>query len=222
MIKTFLRLCVVLLPWTLRRWVLRRFFKYRIHPTARIGCSWIFPEELEMAEHARIGHFNVAIHLQRVSLGAHALIERSNWITGFKAGDSRHFAHRTDRAPVLLLHEHSAITKHHHLDCTDRVEIGGFTIIGGYGSQLLSHSIDLENNRQDAAPISIGRYCFIGTAVVVLGGARLPDRSVLGAKALLNEAFEQPGWLYAGVPARPVKALNETNAYFHRKEGFVS
>ncbi|HVU23810.1 MAG TPA: hypothetical protein VHE13_06765 [Opitutus sp.] len=216
------RLLIVFLPWVLRRRLLQACFGYRIHPTARIGCSWIFPRELEMGEHARIGHFNVAIHLQRVSLGAHALIERSNWITGFEAGAPRHFAHRPGREPALVLHEHSAVTKHHHLDCTDRVEIGAFTIIGGYGSQLLSHSIDLEHNRQDAAPIVIGRYCFVGTDVVVLGGARLPDRSVLGAKALLNEAFGQPGWLYAGVPARPVKALNATDAYFHREQGFVS
>ncbi len=215
------RAFVVLLPWFLRRWVLVTFYGYKIHPTARIGWSWIFPRELEMGEDARIGHLNVAIHLQRVQLGAHALIERSNWITGFPAGDARHFAHRADREPVLVMGEHSALTKGHHLDCTDRIEIGAFTIVAGYRSQLLTHSIDLEKNRQDAAPIRIGAYCFVGTNVVILGGAQLPDRSVLGAKALLNSAFTEPGWLYAGVPAHAVQALPADAAYFRRADGFV-
>jgi acetyltransferase-like isoleucine patch superfamily enzyme len=86
----------------------------------------------------------------------------------------------------------------------------------------MTHAIDVRENRQDAAPIVIGEYCFVGTEVVVLGGARLPDRSVLGAKALLNRAPTAPGWLYAGVPARPVKALPADAKYFRRKEGFVS
>lgn len=220
--RLLIQLFVVLLPWFIRRRVLTACYGYRIHPTARIGWSWIFPRELAMGEGARIGHFNVAIHLQRVELGAHASIERGNWITGFPAGDARHFSHRKERAPVLVLGEHSAVTKDHHFDCTDRIEIGRFTIVAGYRSQLLTHSIDLAANRQDSAPIRLGDHCFVGTNVVVLGGARLPDRSVLGAKALLTESYAEPGWLYAGVPARAVKALPADAAYFRRTEGFVS
>ena len=220
--KTLCRFLVVLLPWFLRRHALHAVFGFEIHPTARIGFSWIFPQRLVLGEGARIGHLNVAIHLARVELGAQALIGRCNWITGFPAGDARHFGHRTDRDPSLILGPHSAITKNHHLDCTDRIEIGAFATVAGYRSQFLTHAIDLERNRQDASPIVIGEYCFIGTAVVVLGGARLPARSVLGAKALLNKAHAEPGWLYAGVPAVPVKALPADAAYFRRPHGFVT
>ncbi len=216
------RLCVVLLPWTLRRHVLRGVYGYELHRTARIGWSWIFPRRLVMRENAQIGHLNVAIHLDRLEVGAHATIDRANWITGFPLGDARHFAHRAEREPALVLGAHSAITKHHHIDCTDRVEIGAFTTVAGYGSQLLTHAIDLERNRQDAAPIAIGDYCFVGTAVVILGGAKLPDRSVLGAKALLNKPQAEPGWLYAGVPAKPIQALPPDGAYFRRTTGFVT
>ncbi len=220
---TFLfRLCVVLLPWFLRRRLLQWVYGYRIHPTARIGCSWIFPRQLVLKEYASIGHANVAIHLERIELGAHARIDRSNWITGFPRHDSRHFSHRLDRDPALVLGDHAAITKHHHLDCTDRIEIGAFTTIAGYGSQFLTHSIDLERNRQDAAPIVIGDYCLVGTAVVLLPGSKLPARSVLGAKALLNKAHDKPGRLYAGVPAEPVRELPPDAGYFHRTTGFVT
>lgn len=219
--KFLFRLCVVLLPWALRRHVLRSVYGFRIHPTARIGLAWIFPAELVLGEGARIGHLNVAIHLARIELGPHAIIERNNWITGFPRGDRRHFAHRSEREPALIMGAHSAVTKHHHLDCTDRIAIGAFATVAGYGSQFLTHSIDLRANRQDAAPIVIGEYCFVGTAVVVLGGAKLPARSVLGAKALLNKAHTEPGKLYAGVPAEAVGAVPEDAAYFRRTTGFV-
>lgn len=219
--KLLLRLLVVLLPWVLRRRVLAACYGYEIHPTARIGWSWIFPEQLVLHEGARIGHLNVAIHLTRLELGPHTLVDRQNWITGFPRGDTRHFAHRPDRDAVLVVGAHAAITKGHHFDCTDRVSIGACTTVAGYRSQFLTHSIDVERNRQDCAPIAIGDRCFVGTAVVALGGSRLPDRSVLGAMALLNRAHEQPGWLYAGVPARPVKELPADAAYFHRTEGWV-
>lgn len=220
--RFFFRLCVVLLPWFLRRHVLRMFYGYDIHPTARIGCSWIFPVKLVMGEQARIGHLNVAIHLGQIELGPHALVGRGNWITGFPEGDPRHFGHCAGRDPALVMGAHSAVTKRHHLDCTDRIEIGAFTTVAGYGSQFLTHAIDLQLNRQDAAPIVIGDYCFVGTNVVMLGGAQLPARSVLGAKALLNKPHTQPGWLYAGVPARPIKTLPTDAAYFRRARGFVT
>jgi acetyltransferase-like isoleucine patch superfamily enzyme len=210
------------MPWFIRRRVLGGCFGYRIHPTARIGWSWIFPRELVMGENASIGDLNVAVHLDRVELGPHATIARGNWITGFPSADQRHFSHRADRNPALVLGAHSAITKGHHLDCTDRIEIGGFTIVGGYRSQFLTHSIDFMENRQDAKPIKVGDHCFIGTGVVVLGGAALPARSVLGAASLLNRAFAEPGWLYAGAPARPVHALPAGAKYFTRDRGFVT
>ena len=219
--KFLLRLLVVLLPWFLRRRVLTACFGYEIHPTARIGCAWVFPEKLVLGEGASIGHFTVALRLARIELGPHALIGRNNWITGYPRGDARHFAHRADRDPALVLGAHAAVTKGHHFDCTDRIEIGAFTTIAGYRSQFLTHSIDVVANRQDCAPIAIGAYCFVGTSVVVLAGSRLPDRSVLGAMALLNRAHSEPGWLYAGVPAAPVKALPADATYFRRSEGWV-
>lgn len=219
--KTLLSLIVVPLPWRLKRALLARFWGYRLHPSARIGLSWFFPEKLEMAEGARVGHLNVAIHLERIVLGAHATIGRGNWITGFPKGHPRHFAHQTDRDPSLILGEHSAITKNHHIDCTSGVRIGAFVTIAGYQSQFLTHSIDLDEGRQDSAPIEIGDYAFVGTNVVVLGGASLPARSVLGAKALLNKKWTEEYRLYAGVPAQPVAELRRDARYFSRTRGRV-
>ncbi|MEJ7687563.1 MAG: acyltransferase [Variovorax sp.] len=218
--KKLLALGVVFLPWVLKRWVLRRFWGYRIADDARIGLSYIFPGHLVMGERAFIGHFNVAIHLGRLECGAHSVIDRSNWITGHPPGGA-HFTHRAEREPTLMLGAHAAVTKKHIIDCTDRIDIGAYTTIAGYHSQLITHGIDVVNGRQDCKPIRIGAYCLVGTRITALGGSALPDRSVLGAGSVLNKAHDEQYTVYAGQPAVRVKTLDVEAAYFHRAEGFV-
>ena len=151
-----------------------------------------------------------------------ATIGRNNWITGYPTGTSSpHFRHQPDRKATLLLKQFAAVTKKHHLDCTNAIEIGAFSTIAGYDSQFLTHSINVLDNRQDSEPIRIGDYTFVGTNVVVLGGAVLPDYCVLGAKSLLNKAFQENWKLYGGVPARPISDLPANAKYFHREKGYV-
>jgi len=218
MILKFLSL---LLPWPLRRRLLSLIFGYRLHPTSRIGWAWIFPKQLSMDAHSQIGHLTLCKGLDLLQLGPYASIGRGNWITGFPAGSSKHFVHQDNRRPRLLIGEHASITHRHLIDCTDTVSIGDFSTFAGFRSQILTHSIDIETCCQTSAPVSIGKYCFLGTDCVVLGGSLLPDNSVLGAKSLLNKQYHEEYWLYAGVPAKPVKRLANDLAYFSRPVGFV-
>lgn len=217
------KMIVFLFPWSLRRKLLIRWFGYEIHPTAKIGLAWVFPRKLVMKEYAKIGHFTTGIHLDYIELGRNVSIGRSNWITGFPgSGNSKHFFHQAgQRKSQLIVGDHSAITKQHHIDCTNSIFIGRFVTVAGYQSQLLTHSIDIYHNRQDSHPIHIGDYCFVGTNVVILGGARLPAYCVLGAKSLLNKEQEAEWALYAGVPAKFVKQLEKEHKYFTRETGFV-
>jgi acetyltransferase-like isoleucine patch superfamily enzyme len=211
-----------LLPWVLRRRLLVAVFGYRIHPTSYIGFAWVMPEQLIMGPHSEIGALTVCKGLKLLHLKENAAIGKGNWITGYPTREPRHFAHQVDRRPELIVGEHSAITNRHLIDCTSSVAIGAFTTFAGYRSQILTHSIDLENSRQSSAPITVGDYCFIGTDCVLLGGTSLPDHSVLGAKSLLNKQYSEPYWLYAGNPARPVKRLADNLGYFRRQVGFVN
>jgi acetyltransferase-like isoleucine patch superfamily enzyme len=220
--RLLLKLFITLLPWPLRRRLLNRCFGYAIDAEARIGLAWVYPTRLVMAAGSRIGHLTVAVNLDRIELGPNSSIHRNNWITGYPKNRPPHFGHLPERDPALILGEESAITKHHHIDCTDSIRIGKFTTIAGYSSQFLTHSIDIENNRQDARPIEIGDYAFVGTNCVILGGAVLPSYSVLGAKSLLNRSFDQSHQLYGGVPAKALKAIPPESAYFHRTKGFVT
>jgi UDP-3-O-[3-hydroxymyristoyl] glucosamine N-acyltransferase len=217
-----LKALLVPLPWPLKRYFLQRFFGFRLDPTARIGMAWIYPRHLVMAPGSQINALTVAVNFDRLELGENATIGRGNWITGFPTGTSSfHFAHQPDRRAELLLGAHAAITKNHHIDCTHRVSIGPFTTVAGYRSQLLSHSIDLQHNRQHSEPITIGAHCLVGTACVILGGSVMPDHSVLGALSLLNKPYSEAWSLFAGHPARRIKAIDSEAAYFHRRQGFV-
>jgi acetyltransferase-like isoleucine patch superfamily enzyme len=220
-VKTILIALSFLLPWQLRRAFLEKQFGYQIHPTARIGFAWILPNRLIMEERSSIGTATVCKNIDLLHLKAHAIIGRGNWITGFPLGPSRHFAHQTDRRPELIIGEHSAITNRHLLDCTNSVTIGKFTTFAGFHSQIISHSIDLEQNRQSSGPVRVGDYCFVGTNSVLLGGSALPDFCILGAKSLLNKSFTETYQLYGGVPASPIKSLPHDYKYFQRTEGLV-
>ena len=220
--KKIINFLVVLFPWKVRRFILIRFYHYQIHPTARIGLSYIYPKHLIMEEGAYIGHLNVAVHLDKMILRENVTIARNNWITGFPvAANSKHFAHDKERKSELIIGKESAITKNHHIDCTNSIHIGDYVTLAGYNSQLLTHSIDVYKSRQDSHPITIGDYCFVSTGVVILGGATLPSYSLLAAGAVLTKSFEKEWAIYAGVPAKPIKNIPNDAKYFHREQGFV-
>jgi len=219
--KLYLNLAVLLLPWFLRRRLMNWLCSYRISPTAYVGLSIIGVDSLVMGDYARIGHLNVIVNLDYIELGNYSSIDRSNWITGFPLGNPTHFSHVKNRSPRLVLGCHSAITKRHHLDCTDSIAIGGFSTIAGYHSQFLTHSIDIRLGLQNCAPITLGSFVFVGTNVVVLGGSCLPDYCVLGAKSLLNRVHVEKYTLYGGVPAKGILELPKDSKYFNRLVGFV-
>jgi hypothetical protein len=209
-------------PWPLRRVLLNWILGYKIDRSARIGFSLICPARLEMGPRASIGHLNrckSGVSLLRLEEGS--IVGNLNWITAAPLKGTPHFKDGTDRRPELVVHNQAAITTRHFIDCTAAVSIGRFATLAGCHCIVLSHSIDLVRCKQGSSPISIGEYCFVGAASVLLPGAALPDYSVLGANSLLNKHYSEPYFLYAGSPARPVKQLSHDMKYFTRAEGFV-
>jgi len=215
-------LLVVFLPWPLRRFALVSVLGFKVHRTARIGFSWVGPMRLEMGPRSRIGHLTCikpGMDLLRLEEGA--TIGNLNWVSGEPMSGTTHYTHQETRRSELIVREQGAITNRHLIDCSATVSIGKFSVIAGSHTMILTHGVDLENNRQQAKPVSVGEYCFVGAGCVLLAGSRLPDCSVLGACALLNKQYAQPNYLYAGNPARPVKALSPDRKYLKRVIGYV-
>ncbi len=221
MLKVLLSIIGFLLPWCIRRLYLNNLFGFEISESARVGLSIVLPRMLIMEPGSRIGHLTIFKGLDKVLIKAEGRVGNLNWVSGFPLGASIHFSNDPDRCPELIVREHAAITSRHIIDCTDRVEIGRFTTFAGFRSQILTHSIDLKTSRQRCKPVIIGAYCFVGTGSIIMGGARLPDYSILGAGSLLNMEYEDTHGLFGGVPAKRIKDIPDDYAYFHRSRGFV-
>lgn len=204
------------LPWPWRRAVLNTLLGYKIAPTARIGISIVQGEEVCLEAGARVGSLTLVKGLKTLRIGENGRLGNLNWVTGLPLTSS-FFSDQPERDPSLVINANASVTHRHLIDCTDRVEVGSFTTLGGWGTQILTHSIDVTDSRQRSAPVRIGEYTFIGTRAVFLKGSILPDRSILAAGSVLAHAFSEPDTLYSGVPAKAIKALDPELAYFKRK-----
>jgi acetyltransferase-like isoleucine patch superfamily enzyme len=210
-----------ILPWVLKRPFLSALLGYRFGRGSRIGFSVVAVTSCTMGDESIIGSLTTIRGLARLELADNATIGSLNSISG----NAEHGLPLADSDVIaeaaLIIGPHSAITNRHYLDCLGGIVIGSFTTVAGVRSQYLTHSINLEKNRQEVRPISIGSYCFLGTGCIVLSGARLPDYSVLGAGSVLRTAFQEPWTLYAGVPATAVKKISQAAKYFSRPAGYV-
>jgi len=222
-LRTIAFVCAALLPWRLRRRALEIACGFEIDKTAFISrLALILPSRLRMGPGSYIGPLTVCKGLTLLRLEEQGRIGALNWITAFPYGTrSRHFELDPGRKPQLAVERHAAITSRHIIDCTDEVKIGAFSTFAGFRSQILTHSIELSESRQRCKPVEIGHHCFVGTGCVLLGGSGLPDYSVLGAHSLLTTRFEDQGYLYGGVPAKPVKPVDMQAGYFSRSVGYV-
>jgi acetyltransferase-like isoleucine patch superfamily enzyme len=216
--RLFICLGSSLLPWALRRRLLNGLFGWDIAEDARIGFSAISAERVQLGPGSRIGHFTVCRGLENLVVGPNAIIGKANWITGSLRGGP-YFG--DDRSPELVLERDASIAGQHVIDCTDQVYLGQFATLGGWRSQVLTHAIDFESNRQTCAPVLVGEYSFVGTQVVVLPGATIPPRSVVAAGSVVVSGLAEERVTYAGAPAKRIKALTGDERYFARMTGPV-
>lgn len=170
---------------------------HRVSPeaSARSNLVWRV-RSFEMAPHARINRWNLIKGLKAIRLAPFATIGRYNVISahasyGQLPGGAR-----------LELAEHSYVTSRQSLDCSGSFILGAFSALAGFGTQVLTHSIDLARDAQTAYPVVIGERSFVGARCLLLGGSRLPSRSVLAAGSVLTDAERTAQGLWAGVPAR--------------------
>jgi maltose O-acetyltransferase len=102
--------------------------------------------------------------------------------------------------------EYSRLFNFDDLFIGDDVEIGtGFLVYTN--EHIFEGNASLAKQGAKTAPAIISNDCYIGANVTVLGGVTIGTRCVIGACTLVNKDLE-PGYLYAGVPARKVRKLN--------------
>jgi acetyltransferase-like isoleucine patch superfamily enzyme len=116
------------------------------------------------------------------------------------------------RGGRLQLGEGCFVGHHATLAARDSIELGAGTFL----AELVSvrdhdHAVGLppSSGQVDITPVRIGADAWLGAKVTVLRGARVGDRTVVGANAVVRG--ELPADVVAvGAPARVVRALRPT------------
>ena len=90
----------------------------------------------------------------------------------------------------------------------DNVEIGSGLTVHTSEHLLDDATKPLGKQHSSRAPVSIGCDVYLGSNVTILSGAQIDSRVVVGANSLVKGHLES-GFLYAGVPARKIKPLND-------------
>lgn len=213
---------IALLPSFLMRPCYRLFFGYRIGKRVKIGFSIVDARDCQIDDDVRIGHLNVIMRVDKLSVGDHVRIGHLNIIRG---GDEVRLGRYAEiirlneinsipdpdvvnpTDPRFLLGEGSIITASHKIDFTDRVEIGRRSILGGRNSSLWTH------NRQRTRPIKIGSLSYIGSEIRIAPGGVIPSRCIVGIGAVIISELADEGYLIGGLPAKPIKALTEEDQF---------
>jgi carbonic anhydrase/acetyltransferase-like protein (isoleucine patch superfamily) len=208
---------VAVLPMPLKR-LAYRLQGFDVARSARVGASLLDVRHCRLGEGVVIGHGNAFVRVERLDMGDHASVGHLNI---FRGGDevrlerwSRVLRLNVINAipdpilsgpadPRFRLGPGAVITAGHKIDFTDRVDIGRRAIIGGRGSSLWTH------NRQQAGPLTVGDQAYVGSDCRMAPGASVPARSVVGMGAVVVGRLDQPAWLYGGVPAKPLKPLDD-------------
>jgi acetyltransferase-like isoleucine patch superfamily enzyme len=220
--KLLMLACVALLPSFLKRPCYRLFFGYRVGKRVRVGLSILDARDCQIDDDVEIGHLNVIIGVQKVSMGEHVRIGHLNIIRGGDEVRLGRFAEIirlneinsivdpdvvNEVEPRFLLGDGSIITTGHKIDFTDRVEIGRRSILGGRNSSLWTH------NRQRTRPIEIGSFAYVGSEIRMAPGASIPSRCIVGIGSVITGQLSGEEKLIAGVPAKVVKELSDEDKF---------
>jgi acetyltransferase-like isoleucine patch superfamily enzyme len=192
--------------------LLNRVLGWDIDPTARLGVT-VFANcgHVRVGKGVRIGHGNIFRNLRSVEIGDGAEIGQLNWFTVDES-----FLDSESERGVFSLGKGAALTSRHYLGCAGRVRIGDYSVIGGVRSVVFTAEMDVQNGRQRVRNVDVGSYCLIGAGVMVAPGAVIPDHSVISIGSVVKGRLEQPGWLYGGVPARPLRQVDTKGKWFVR------
>lgn len=216
--KRILHFMLFPLPSFLKVLAYRHLLGYRVGKGVRVGFSIVFGDQVDIGDGARVGHLNYIARMKQLKIGRQAVIGHLNIILGgdlVDVGDAAIIGRLNEinsiinplnsnpADPRLILGPGAVVTAWHKIDFTDRVTIGESAIIAGRNSCLWTH------NRQQVAPVDVGRNCYVGSGVQFVPGSRVGAYCVVGLGSVITKAFADEYRLVAGVPARDIKSLDE-------------
>lgn len=197
-VRRFLSEIIATLPFNAWRcWAYARL-GYTIRDS-RIGWRSVIAVERATLDTALISRFNKIVGPLTLIMEKHAAIGSKNEIVcGNWTINADH--HQFSYARTFVMEEHSLLTSQHVIDVVDRIRIGAGTHIAGIRSEFWTHG----HSSSDRC-IDIGLDCFVGSSVIFLPGARIADRTAVGAGSVIARRYDAPFTLIAGNPPMILK-----------------
>lgn len=100
------------------------------------------------------------------------------------------------------------INEGHLFDVLGRISIGDGSWVAGFASQFLTHGASAMDR-----DITIGRECFLGSALRFAPGSGVGDKVMVAMGAVVTERITGDDVVVGGVPARVVRAREEGDGY---------
>lgn len=217
-INLFFLILIALLPSVVKILIYRIFYGYKIGKRVKIGFSILDAKHFKIDNDVSIGHFNLFIGIQTITIGEHARIGHLNIIRGGKEVRLGRYIdilrlNEINAIPepiaanivdsTFILGDGSVIAASHKIDFTDRVTFGKKVVLGGRNSSLWTH------NKQHTKPITIGDRSYIGSEIRITPGGEIPSNCIVGIASVITKKFTEEYQLIAGVPAKVIKELSE-------------
>ena len=182
----------------LRCFLYRTIFGYRIYQS-RIGWKTIIVVENVELTKCQIGHKNRFIGPMNIVIKKGATIGNNNifecgWWTQEEAFKKEIYAQ------YLEINENTRITSKHYFDVSGSIVLGYGSWIAGLGSQFWTHGLSVRNRN-----ISIGKHCYIGSAVRFAPGSSVGNNSIVGLGSVVTQKFNDENVIIGGHPAKVVK-----------------
>jgi acetyltransferase-like isoleucine patch superfamily enzyme len=108
-----------------------------------------------------------------------------------------------------------------YINALNGFTIGDYSNIGpNVGIISANHDVVDNEHHQQAVPIIIGRFCWLGMGCLILPGVTLGDFTIVGAGAVVTKSFPEGYCVLAGNPASVIRLQNKEvcDAFANRKK----
>jgi len=129
------------------------------------------------------------------------------WATTDNWAEDRMYGRR------LTVGDRCLINEGHLFDIVGSIDIGDGTWVAGFRSQLMTHGASVKDR-----DITIGKNCFLGSAVLIAPGSAIGDDNIVAMGALVTRKIPGNNVIIGGVPAKVLRERKPDDEHSFVKE----